>query len=146
MAVPTLYGREHELGTLRRWVVDERCRVVAILGLGGMGKSSLAITLAHQVLAQFDVVLFRSLRNAPPLTEVLDQTIRAVSDQQAIPSEQLPAKLALLVQLLRERRCLLMLDNVESLMQPGVVTGTFRSGYGDYGELLRALSERDHQS
>src|SRR6266508_3355939 len=69
--VPALYGRESELGTLQRWVVDERCRVVAILGLGGMGKSTLAITLAHQVLAQFDVVLFRSLRNGPPLAQVL---------------------------------------------------------------------------
>ncbi len=37
MAVPTLYGREDELGTLHNWVVDERCRVVALLGLGGIG-------------------------------------------------------------------------------------------------------------
>ena len=99
IAVPTLYGRESELATLQQWVVDERCRVVAILGLGGIGKSSLAITLAHQVLAQFDVVLFRSLRNGPPLAEVLDQTIRAVSDQQATPPEQLGDKIARLVQL-----------------------------------------------
>lgn len=76
ITVPTLHRRESELGTLQRWVVDERCRLVAILGLGGIGKSSLAITLAHQVLAQFDVALFRSLRNGPPLAEVLDQTTR----------------------------------------------------------------------
>src|SRR5262249_43137295 len=83
LAVPRLYGRERELETLQRWVVEERCRVVGILGLGGMGKSSLAISLAHQVLAQFDVVLFRSLQNGPPLAEVLEQSIRAISEGQA---------------------------------------------------------------
>jgi WD40 repeat protein/class 3 adenylate cyclase len=146
IAVPTLYGRERELGTLQRWVVDERCRVVALLGLGGIGKSSLAITLAHQVLAQFDAVLFRSLRNGPPLADVLDQTIRAVSDQQATPPEQLPDKIARLVQLLRERRCLLILDNFESILEPDALSGTYRSGYNDYGALILALSEREHQS
>src|SRR5262245_3750045 len=146
IAVPALYGRESELGTLQRWVVDERCRLLAILGLGGIGKSSLAITLAHQVLAQFDVVVFRSLRNGPPLAQVLDQTIGAVSEQQTTPPEQLGDKIARLVQLLRERRCLLILDNFESLMQPGAPTGTYRTGYVEYGELLRAVSEREHQS
>src|SRR5205085_31860 len=83
IAVPTLYGREGELQTLRQWVVEDRCRVVALVGIGGMGKSSLAITLAHGVLPEFEVVLFRSLQNGPLLAELLDQIIRAVSDQRA---------------------------------------------------------------
>jgi WD40 repeat protein/transcriptional regulator with XRE-family HTH domain len=146
IAVPTLYGREGELQTLQHWVVEECCRVVAIVGIGGMGKSSLAITVAQRVLPQFDVVVFRSLQNGPPLAEVLDQAIRAVSDQHSTPPEQLPDKIALLIQLLRARRCLLILDNYEAIMQPGGLSGTYRSGYADYGALLRALSERAHQS
>src|SRR6266496_4069610 len=146
IAVPTLYGRESELETLQQWLVDEHCRVIAILGLGGMGKSSLAITVAHQALSEVEVVLFRSLQNGPPVAEVLDQAIRAISDQQATPPDQVPNKIALLIQLLRQRRCLLILDNFESIMQPSVVTGTYRTGYAEYGELLRALSEREHQS
>jgi hypothetical protein len=120
--------------------------VITILGLGGMGKSSLAIALAHQVLSQFEVVLFRSLQNGPPLAELLDQTIRAVSDQHSTPPEQLGDKLALLVQLLRARRCLLILDNFEAILQPDALSGTYRSGYADYGALLHALIEREHHS
>ena len=146
IAVPTLHGRERELRTLRHWLMDEHCRVVVILGLGGIGKTSLAITLAQQVLAQFEVVLFRSLRNGPPLAEVLDQAIRTISDQRAPPPEQLGDKLTGLVQMLRERRCLLILDNLESIMQPDASAGTYRTGYGEYGELLRVLGERDHRS
>jgi len=145
-AVPTLYGRESELETLQQWLVDERCRVVAILGLGGMGKSSLAITLAHQVLSQFEVVLFRTLQNGPPLAEVLDQVIYALSDQQAALPNQVSDKTALLIQLLRQRRCLLILDNYEAIMQPGALAGAYRSGYTEYGTLLHALSEREHHS
>jgi hypothetical protein len=146
IAVPALYSHESELVTLQRWVVDERCRVVAILGLGGIGKSSLAITLAQQVLAQFDVVLFRSLQNGPPLAEVLAQIIRAISSQQATLPDLLSDKIALLIQLLRQRRCLLIFDNFEAIMQPGTPTGTYRTGYAASGALLRALSEREHQS
>src|SRR5262249_49928760 len=32
------------------------------------------------------------------------------------------------------------------LIQPGAPTGTYRTGYVEYGELIRALSEREHQS
>jgi len=85
MAVPTLYGRAGELQTLQHWVMEHRCRVVALVGIGGMGKSSLAITFAQRVVSQFAMVVFRSLQNGPPLAEVLDQIIRAISDQRATP-------------------------------------------------------------
>src|SRR5439155_9756794 len=35
LAVPTFYGREGELATLCQWVLQERCRVVSVLGMGG---------------------------------------------------------------------------------------------------------------
>jgi NACHT domain-containing protein len=112
----------------------------------GIGKSSLAITLAQQVLPQFDVVLFRSLQNGPPLAEVLAQIIRAISSQQATLPDLLSDKIALLIQLLRQRRCLLILDNFEAIMQSDTPTGTYRTSYAASGALLRALSEREHQS
>lgn len=146
IAVPQLVGREAELTTLQQWVVADQCRVVALVGLGGIGKSSLALIFAQQVLTAFEVVIFRSLQNGPSLAAVLDHTILTVSDQKAIPPESIADKITLLVQLLRERRCLLILDNFESIMQPGALTGTYRTGYAEYGTLIQALSEREHDS
>lgn len=144
--IPALQGRAAELAQLGQLALADRCRVVALLGLGGIGKTSLALTFAREAAPHFACVLFRSLQNGPALADLLDQTIHAVSGQQATPPEKLPDKIALLVQLFRERRCLLILDNFETIMQPGTITGTYRSGYAEYGSLLRALSERKHQS
>ncbi|HET7638180.1 MAG TPA: helix-turn-helix domain-containing protein [Ktedonobacteraceae bacterium] len=62
--VPSFYGRERELAVLTRWIVEERCRVVSIEGMGGIGKSALAVILMHQVASHFEAVIWRSLRAA----------------------------------------------------------------------------------
>ena len=63
--VPRFYGRKAELALLSRWIGEEGCRVVSVLGMGGIGKSALAITVMQQVARQFDVVIWRSLRDRP---------------------------------------------------------------------------------
>ena len=55
--VTTFYGREWELNLLNSWVVEERCRVVSVLGLGGIGKSALATRVMHRVAERFEVVI-----------------------------------------------------------------------------------------
>jgi hypothetical protein len=127
-------------------VLAERCRVIALLGLGGIGKTSLAITLTQQLSPHFETVLFRSLRNAPPLGSLLDGLVRVVSGQQASLPEGVPDKIALLVELLRGRRCLLVLDNFETIMQEGIRAGDYRPDYANYGALIQRLGESAHQS
>jgi len=46
--VPNFYGRSEELATLGQWIESDRCRLVAVLGMGGMGKTSLSIALAEK--------------------------------------------------------------------------------------------------
>src|SRR5438094_396252 len=40
--VKNFYGREKELARLKQWIARDHCNVVAILGIGGVGKTSLA--------------------------------------------------------------------------------------------------------
>ncbi len=145
--VPSFYGREGELAVLTRWVVEERCRVVSIVGMGGIGKSALAVSLMHQVAPHFEVVIWRSLRDAPSCEALLDECLQVLASQPLgllLPS--LERRLSLLMEHLRDRRALMVLDNLETLLEEGEGTGRMRPGYEGYAQLLHRVGETAHQS
>ncbi|HEY2201053.1 MAG TPA: NB-ARC domain-containing protein, partial [Solirubrobacteraceae bacterium] len=129
-------GRQDELALLRRWVPEERCRLVALLGMGGIGKTILAARLARDVAPDFERVYWRSLRDAPAVSEWLAGAIGFLSDQRLVPPPTESECILALLQLLRDRRCLLVLDNSETLLEPGQTEGRYRTGMVGYGRLL----------
>ncbi len=145
--VTSFYGRESELAKLEQWVLNYRCRLVVLLGMGGIGKTTLSIKFAHQVAPHFAFVFWRSLRNAPPLEEVLADCIQTLSEQQytSLP-QNVERSIALLIELLQKQRCLLVLDNVETLLQAGSFEGRYREGYEGYSLLIQRVAEIAHQS
>lgn len=144
----TFYGREAELTQLWQWMVSERCRLVGLLGIGGIGKSTIAVKAALQMQTEFEIVVWRSLSNAPPLDELLSSLLKFLmplyGEDPIIPTT-LAQQISKLMQYLRSRRCLLLLDNVETILQREQV-GHWQSGYEGYGQLLRAIGEASHQS
>jgi WD40 repeat protein/transcriptional regulator with XRE-family HTH domain len=139
-------GRAEEIALLHRWVLDERSRVVAVLGMGGIGKTSLAARLAQSVVPTFARVYWRSVRNAPPASEWLAGAIAFLSDQQVVPPRSEPEAITALLQLLRTRQCLLVLDNWETLFEPGQHEARYRADLDGYGRVLRAIGETSHRS
>jgi WD40 repeat protein len=139
-------GRVEERSLLQRWVLEERCRLVAVLGMGGIGKTSLTAWVAESVADSFERVYWRSLRNAPPMSEWLAGAIGFLSDQQRVPPVSELEQMSTLLQLLRTKRCLLVLDNSETLFEPGQREVRYRAGVEEYGRLLLAVGERAHQS
>src|SRR5262249_38791378 len=143
--IGTFHGRALELATLRRWVLDDGCRLVALLGMGGIGKTALAARLAHELTPHFDAVYWRSLRNAPPCAEWLAGAILFLSNQQVLPAEGEEPRLRQLLELLRAQRSLLVLDNLETVLEPGAPAVRHRAGYAAYGQVLEWLGEAGHQ-
>jgi len=147
MDVTNFYGRTEEQVRLETWLVHDRCRLVSILGIGGVGKTALSIRLAKHVHLQFDYVAWRTLRQAPPLLEVLPELILFFSDQQDTQIPDTAAKqIEQVLSYLRQKPCLLVLDNVESILQTGDRAGKYRTGYEDYGLLLERIADEVHQS
>jgi WD40 repeat protein len=141
------YGREKELATLKYFVLDPQCQMVAILGGGGIGKTHLAVKLVTQVKEIFEVVFWRSMLNAPPVKVFLQEIVAYLSRQQYTSiSDEIEHQFGILMSCLRERRCLIVLDNMESLLQEGTYCNTFREGYEAYDVLLRRLGTVHHQS
>ncbi|MEM9512975.1 MAG: NB-ARC domain-containing protein, partial [Cyanobacteria bacterium P01_E01_bin.48] len=139
--VGLFHGRTEEFAVLNRWVLQDRCRLVALLGLGGIGKTTLAAKFARQEQDRFDYVIWRSLRNAPALEHLLEELVLFLSDQQ-----DREATLKQLVHWLTASRCLVVLDNIESILLPGERVGHYKAGYEGYGELLNIVGEASHQS
>ncbi|MDM8518814.1 caspase family protein [Anaerolineales bacterium HSG6] len=159
--VPVFFGRTEELATLEQWIVEDRCRIVAILGIkgigktrlsvklgkGGIGKTDLSLTLAHGIQGEFDYVIWRKLFNAPPVTDILADMIKFLSNQQEINlPDKVEDQVSRLIHYLRQHRCLLILDNVETVLRGGEQTGQYQEGYEGYGELLRQVGELSHKS
>jgi WD40 repeat protein/DNA-binding SARP family transcriptional activator len=141
-----LRGRRGELDQLERWVVTDRCREVAVLGIGGIGKTALTARLAHVVAPYFEFVFWRSLRNALPFDEWLIEAVRTLSEQQVKLPENQEARILLLLELLRTHRCLLVLDNLETVLQPRQREAAYLEGYALYGLVLQRVGEVQHQS
>jgi WD40 repeat protein len=139
--VSIFYGRQTDLQTLETWTLSLRCKTIGIFGLGGMGKTSLSVKLAQQVQAEFDVVIWRSLRQAPPLASLLNEILPLL-----IGSQHQESSTALLMEQLRTKRCLLILDNVESILQDGTRSGEYLPTYEPYGRLFEQICDEPHQS
>jgi len=151
--VSLFYGRSEELATLMHWVtgktstesISQSCRLITILGMGGIGKTALTVKLAQQLAGEspdeFDFIIWRSLRNPPALETLLADLVGVLSHQQ-----DTEPTLNRLLFWLRQTRCLLILDNLETLFQGEEQFGRYRPGCEDYGELLRTVGETAHRS
>src|SRR5207237_4492311 len=94
----------------------------------------------------FEYLIWRSLRNAPPVQELLADLIEFLSDGQETELKgTVEGKVSRLIEYLRKHRCLLLLDDVEIVLRSGELAGQYREGYQDYGELIRRVGEERHQ-
>lgn len=140
-------GRTQELETLSKWILSDRCRVVTILGMGGLGKTSLSVKIAEQLQGEFDYVIWRSLRHAPTFNDKMGECFKILSQQQITTLHaNFHEQITCLIEYFRKSRCLLILDNFDTLLKHGQGAGSYLDGYAAYGELLWRMGETNHQS
>jgi predicted ATPase/DNA-binding XRE family transcriptional regulator len=112
-AAPQLIGRERELELIGQRLEDPGCRLLTVLGPGGIGKTQLALAAAARAAPQFAdgawVVLLATAETSEALLSSLARAFGVVFAGEADPQTQLHG-------FLRRRQALVVLDNFEQLL------------------------------
>ena len=113
------FGRQEDQTSLLKRLRHRKSRLLTLKGPGGIGKTRLALELGYALQADFEGALWfvslGDLTQAQQIPERIMETLRLVSDHVTSPLGQI-------VQALRERPALLILDNFEHLVKEGAPT------------------------
>jgi predicted ATPase len=118
----SLVGREQAIDEVAGLLGQPEVRLVTLTGVGGVGKTRLALAVGERLRDRFDEVVFVPLETATRPERVLAGIARAVGADLAGTD----SPLQVLVEQLDGSRWLLILDNLEQVLDVA----------GDLGELL----------
>ncbi len=127
-------GREEEVSALRRQLANPNCRLLTVLGPGGIGKTRLALETVRQIVEYqagmfLNGVWFVALSGVGAVRFLAPALVEALN----LPGSGEPEER--LFNYLREKELLLALDSFEHLILPA-------RGAGREGDLLADLLQR----
>ena len=128
-------GRQEELATLADLLADAACRLITLLGPGGMGKTRLALQAASDEGELFADGTF--FVNLAPLNTT-EHLVHAVTSALNFTLANHAPPLTELLHYLRQKEMLLILDNFEHLLARGARTPA-DNGNGSATDLVTAI-------
>lgn len=129
------YGRNQELEQLEQWITDG-CKLVTIVGIGGIGKTSLVLSLADRIQTKYNCLIWKSLSSCPDLLSLLEQILSTLNYP---VTQDINQGIKQLIKLLQQRCCLLILDGLETVLSNKESAST-------YNHFIEILSQSRHQS
>ncbi len=107
-------GRHEELQKITDLLHNPQCRLLSLTGMGGVGKTRLAIEIGRQQQTQFANAVFfiplAPLASADFIITAVAHTLNLHFDKQQAPKRQL-------LDFLRRKKLLLILDNFEHMIE-----------------------------
>lgn len=136
------YDRTTELQTLSHWLTAQNSRLISVLGLSGIGKTTLVKRFIDLNLSQFDLVIWKSIKLTPFLDTIITEIFRLINPELI----QADNKLTPFFDLLRQQKCLIVLDDVQELFTKAQFTGQYQIQSKNYKSFFTKITEIEHQS
>jgi len=137
------YNRENELATISNWVFKQNTRLIAVLGLWGIGKTTLVKRFIDLNLEQFEVVIWKSLKFPKSLDLWLNDLLNTCQKE---PKESTDNKIQQFLEVLSNHKCLIVLDDFQNLFAVGQMAGNYQPEYSSYQHFLKLIAEIQHWS
>ena len=137
------YNRGTELQTLSNWILNQNTHLISVLGLSGIGKTTLVKRFVDLNLQQFEVIIWRSLKFPKSLDLLIDDLLN-VCQQEA--KATIDDKLKQLFNILKNKKCLIILDDLENIFVNCQFAGQYKPEYQDYKTFLQMITEIEHES
>ena len=137
------HNRETELQTLFYWILNQNTHLISILGLSGIGKTTLVKRFIDLHQQKFDAIVWRSLKFPQSLNLLLDDLLKH-HKLDSLPT--INDKLKQLFDILTNKKCLIILDDLQNIFIPSQFAGKYQPEYQDYQTLFKMITETQHQS
>jgi predicted AAA+ superfamily ATPase len=137
------YNRQTDLETLSNWIINQNISLISVLGLPGIGKTTLVKKFVDLNLENFEIIIWKNLKFPKPLESLFDEILTTC--QQEL-QDNISGKLKQISALLTEKKSLIILDDVQNLFISGELAGQYQTEYRDYQNWFKTLTESQHQS
>jgi hypothetical protein len=137
------YERNQELEKLTEFILNQNTKLISVLGLSGIGKTTLVKRFIDLNLQAFDLIIWRSLKFPKSLDSLLDNILSIID---AKSQGNIDDKLTQILDIFTKKRCLIILDDVQELFIKGQFAGQYQKEYKEYKTLFTLITEIEHQS
>lgn len=142
----TCYDRTYELKTLTNWILQEKCRLITITGISGIGKTTLAVKLVKEIKNIFEYVIWYNLELYHNFTDFQNKFIEFFTESDSVAFSTNQHNLLSVTKYLQKYRCLIILDGIHNLFCQGELAGKYQANCQEYRLFFQEIAQLSHQS